>query len=723
MDMMARYKRMRGFNVLFPVGLDKNGLPIEVQTEREFGIRLHDTPREEFIGQCRLLLAKYGDVSLDSFRKLGISFNSWDVEYKLGGRYDTDDDEYRRLTQETFIRLWRKGLIYKGTNTTNYCPVCGTAISDAEIDYDERSVALNYIAFRVKETGETITIATTRPELLCTCKLVLFNPSDTRYGHLDGKHAVVPAYEHEVPILPHPYAKPEFGTGLVMICSYGDSGDIRLLRELGVEPTYAIDPAGKMNELAGKYQGLPVPEARRKTVEDLQQQGLISKVEKVIHQQPICERSKDPIEFIAMDELYLKQVGFKEELLRIGGRMRFHAKASKQILDNWIESITIDWVLSRRRYYGTEVPIWYCVGCGAPYVPEPGRYYRPWKEKCPAKACGKCGGSEFRGDDRIFDTWFDSSSSELYILGYLWDRKRFRGLFPCSMRPQGKEIVRNWLYFTLLKSYHMFHSKPFENVWIHMHVVDERGEKMSKSRGNAVDPQEVIAKYGAEAFRIWSCLEGDITGGDIRYSSNRLETSSRFLTKLWNLARLISNFPIPKKAVLTETDRWILAELTKLVSESRKGYDAYSFFRVATLIRDFVWNVFAPHYVEMVKVRAYNPRGGEGARAAWFTLHVVIRTILLLLSPITPYITDHLWRQLYGEGRSIHARRFPMGIIGGRRALLIKTERLIEFNSAVWNTKKSRGLSLRDGIGMAVPSELACFSGDLIAMHHLSPPS
>ncbi|MEM3180316.1 MAG: class I tRNA ligase family protein, partial [Candidatus Bathyarchaeia archaeon] len=313
MDIFARYKRMMGYNVLFPIGLDKNGLPVEVQAEKTFGITMHETPREIFIEKCRQLLKESGDISLEIFKRLGLSCNSWELEYKVGGRYETDDPEYRRLTQETFIELWRRGLIYEDEKVTNYCPVCRTTISDAEVEYEEEETLLNYIKFRIQETSEEIVIATTRPELLCACRIILFNPRDERYQHLNGKHAIVPIYGHAVPIIPHPYAKPEFGTGLVMICSFGDHSDIRILRELDIEPIFVIDEKGEMNERAGKYVGLKVEKARMQIIEDLKDQGLLVKQEKIIQRRPVCWRSKNPIEFIPMKELYLKQVEFKEE--------------------------------------------------------------------------------------------------------------------------------------------------------------------------------------------------------------------------------------------------------------------------------------------------------------------------------------------------------------------------------------------------------------------------
>jgi len=724
MDIFARYKRMTGCNVLFPIGLDKNGLPIEVQAEKTFGIAMHETPREEFIEKCRQLLKESGDISLEIFKRLGLSCNSWDLEYKIGGRYETDNPEYRRLTQETFIEFWKRDLIYEDEKAANYCPVCRTTISDAEVEYEEEEALLNYIKFRVQESGEEILIATTRPELLCSCRIVLFNPSDERYRHLEGKHAVVPIYGHVVPIAPHPYAKPEFGSGLVMICSFGDYSDVRILRELDIEPIYAINERGEMNENAGKYAGLKVEDARRRIIEDLKMQGLLVKQEKIIQRKPICWRSKNSIEFVPMKEFYLRQVEFKRDLLELADKMRFFAPESKQILIDWVNSVDIDWVISRRRYYGTEIPLWYCEKCGYIYLPEPGRYYQPWREKPPIEKCPKCGGTKFRGEERTFDTWFDSATSEIYILGYLWNKEFFKRNFPCSLRPQGKEIVRNWLYFTVLKSLLLLGKEPFKNVWIHMHVVDEQGRKMSKSAGNVIDPQEVIRMFGSEAFRIWSALEGNITKGDIRCSFERIRGTAKFLTKLWNIARFISSFPQVKNDFeLAPLDRMILAKLNEVIVESRKGYEEFNAFHSATAIRLFTWNIFADHYIEAAKPRAYNKDGSfdiKLQRGAWYTLHSCLETILRLLAPICPFITEAIWLELYSE-ESIHIQRFPETNEKWKDPIVSLLPRFMEFNNAIWQYKKKSNIALNQELNAIVfaPPELEPFGDDLKAMHKI----
>ncbi len=717
MDAIARFKRMSGYNVLFPIGLDRNGLPIEVQAEKEFKISIRNTPRAEFIQRAQSLLDRYEGISLATFQKLGLSVSEWDKKYRIGGAYETDDPEYRRLTQETFIKLYQTGLIYEGEKTANYCPVCRTTISDAEVEYAEHTASLNFIRFALVGGGE-ITVATTRPELLAACKIIIFNPEDKRFVDLSGREATVPIFGKTVKITPHPYAKPEYGSGVVMICSYGDYNDIRILRELSIPPTYVIDQDGRMTDEANPYSGLTIKEARRKIVEDLRLNGSLLKVEQAPHREPICWRSKNPIEFIPTREIYLKQVAFKEDLLKITNSMTFHSPRSKDLLIDWINSVSVDWVLSRRRFYGTEIPLWYCLNCGEIILPPVGRYYQPWKESPPVEKCPRCGSKEFRGEERIFDTWFDSSNSQQYISGYLWDKPFFEKNYPCSLRPQGKEIVRSWLYFTVLKSYLQFRKPPFKDVWINHHVVDEAGEKMSKSLGNVIDPQEVIKRYGAEAFRTWVFLEGDITDGDVKYSYARTEGSRKFLTKLWNISRLTSSFPKGNGRTTTSSEEWMLAELSSTISKTKADYEDYSFSRAASNLRYFVWNVFADHYVEMVKPRAYGGPGilGEEQEAAWYGLHTGLKNILLMMAPLTPFITDYLWRRLYGSS-SIHLERFPTFSFESKHAGL--TQQLTDFNSKIWNTKKAQGLSLKDPITIMVPPELEPFRPDLYRMHHI----
>jgi valyl-tRNA synthetase len=708
-DMIARTARMLGFNVFFPIGLDRNGLPVEKYVERKYGIKMHETERGKFLELCKSTLDNAEKNLIEIMKKLGLS---GDFE----NCYRTDSEEYRKLTQSTFIDLWNKGLIYISTRPNIYCPGCKTTLSEADVIYKELPSKFFYIKFKVKETNEDIIIATTRPELIFACQLIIFNPEDKRYEKLKDKHAIIPIFEREVPIKPHPYAEPETCTGLEMVCSYGDYADVMLFRELKLKEIRALDENCRLTENAGKYKGLSITEAREKIVEDLKAQGLIVKEEEIMHRVPVCERSGDAIEFIPMEDFYLKQIYLQKKLLEIQKKIKFFPEFNRQILINWINSLTIDWAISRTRYYGTEIPVWYCKKCGKPNLPKKGKYYQPWREKPPFKKCKYCGSNEFEGEEKTFDTWMDSSISPLFISKFLTDKKFFKKVYPNSIRPQGKEIVRTWLYYTLLRCYQLTGKVPWRYAWVSGYCVDEKGEKMSKSKGNVIDPLPIIEKYGADSFRYWAAQEATL-GYDFRASEQRVANAGKFLTKLWNIARFISIFPYPKKAKLKASDKWILSELNALIKECLKGYKEFNFFVPATKIREFTWNLFASHYIEMVKARAYG-KGfkKEESKAAWFTLHECLKSILLLLAPITPFITEYIWQKLYGK-ESIHLQTFPKPKWGEK--MRRKTGKLVEFNSKVWNEKKKLGLSLIDKIKMEIPKELKEFEEDLRAMHKL----
>jgi len=714
-DMVARYFRMNNQEVLFPLGIDRNGLPVEVQVEKELKIHAHETPREKFIRICSDFLDNVEAEILQIARRMGMSCD-------IKNHYRTDSPEYRMTTQASFIEMWKKGLIYEDKRPTNWCPICGTSIADAEIDYTETETSLNYIKFKVKETGETIVIATTRPELLCTCAALFFNPEDGRYKHLKEKTAIVSIFEQRVPILAHGSAKPEFGTGLMMACSYGDYSDLRLFRELNLKGIIAIDQNGKMNEVAGSYKGLSVEEARQRVIQDLQNRGLIVKQEKFIHRTPICWRSEDPVEFIEMPEYYLKQLQFLDDIRRVTEKMRFYPKELKQILDNWINSISIDWPISRRRFYGTEIPIWYCKSCGKAYLPEPGKYYQPWKEKAPFKCC-ECGSKEFVGEQRTFDTWFDSSLSELFIIGYRRDTEFFRKAFPASLRPQGIDIVRNWLYYSILRTYLLFKEPAFRMVRLSGMGLDEKGEAMSKSKGNIVHPNGMFQNYGADAFRFWSASEGKL-GSNYRFSEARVKGAALFLTKLWNIARFISSFPIvTENFELGALDKMILAQLNDVIKECKSGYDELDVYVPANAVRNFAWNFFADHYVEAVKSRAYNQYrefGQKQQRGAWYALHTCLNTILKLLAPICPFVTEALWRELYSK-ESIHLQPFPQEKKEYESNLRALSTQFMSFSTTIWKYKKEKNIALSQEIAAIVygPKELQTFEADLKAMHKI----
>ncbi len=711
-DMIARSMRMRGYEVYFPMGIDRNGLPVEVEAEKKTGISPYTVDRGTFLRICRQVLDEYERDIIRLTRRLGLS-----CDYR--NCFQTDSELWRTQTQRTLIEAYKKGLLYEAYRVSNYCPGCRTTLADAEIEYREEETNLVYIRFKVKETSEPIVIATTRPELLKACACVLYNPKDDRYMRLEGKHAIVPVYGKEVPILPHPSVKKEFGSGLVMVCSYGDRTDVELFRELGLKPLVLINEEGKMNEEAGVYAGLRVEEARERITKDLQEAGFVEKVERIWHKIPICWRSKHPLEFIPMKEWYLKQLDFKDVLMKIAFEVKFYPEEHRQLWLNWINSLSTDWPISRRRYYGTELPFWYCLECGMLVTPEPGRYYRPWCEPPPFDKCPHCGSTKgFQGEERVVDTWVDSSISELVYCGYGWNEEMLKRMFPCSIRPQGIDIVRTWLHYTMLRGYQLFGKPAFERVWLSGLGLDEKGRPMSKSLGNIVDPDVVIEKYGVDAIRLWGAMEAKL-GSNYRYSEAKVRSAYRFLNKLWNIARFVSCFPQAERpSKLAPADGWILAELNELIRVCLKGYDDLNFFIPANAIYNFVWNTYAPHYLEMVKWRAYGSPESELTKSAWYTLHTTLKAILLLLAPITPFITDYIWRELYGG--SIHKQLFPGEVEGIDDGLRRLTDRIKEFNSYIWKLKKIElKTPLNAPVKVEIPPDLQMLRDELTHMHNI----
>ena len=691
-DMVARYRRLKGYNVVFPFYVDRNGLPIEVKVEKAYDINAHEiasTPegRKRFLQLCRDFLDEHEKGYVRIMRRMGGSHDYWPN--------GTDSIEYRRMTQATFIRLFKQGLIYEDMRPVRWCPRCRTTLAEAEVEYEERRGKLYTVVYRLEDDGTPLKVSTTRPELIAGCKALAYNPEDERYKHLKGRYAVAPVYGHRVRILEHPSVDPEYGTGLMMICSYGDEDDVRLFKELGLEPTVLINEDGIMNEKAGPLAGLPVDKAREKMVELLREQGLLDGEHDITHNVPVCWRCKTPIQIIHRKEYFLKQLEFKEDIRRVAGEIDFYPEMHRQRLYNWIDGISMDWPISRDRYYGTEIPVWHCSVCGAKLVPEEGGYYRPWIDEPPFDSCPNCGAPREKlvGEKKTFDTWFDSSLSPLYVTRWFYNREFYEKAKDSVLRPQGYDIIRTWLYYTLLRVYQLTGRPAFRWVRVSGMGLDRRGRAMHKSLGNVIPPDPVFEEYGADAFRYWAAASARL-GFDYRFSEDMLRTGKLFATKLWNIARLISAFPEPTEGYrFSMVDKAFMGLLDEYLVRIDEAFERMDVFDPIHLIYEYSWDMFASNYVELAKKPAYNRDSRyseELQRGAWKTLHLILRKILIALSPIMPFVTDAIYRELYGE--SVHKQSWPEP--SGYKDLADYARLVVKVNKAIWGKKRSRNMKL-----------------------------
>ncbi|GAB6147863.1 valine--tRNA ligase [Stetteria hydrogenophila] len=721
-DMLGRYFRLKGYNVVMPFYADRNGLPVEVQVEKTYGVNAHlmaktKEGREKFLQMCKEFLDKAEAEIVSVWRRLGCSFDYW--------RNGTDSPEYRKLTQATFIELFKRGLIYEAERPVRWCPRCKTTLAEAEVEYKEEEGYIYYIVYKLKDDGRDLVVATTRPELLAGCAALAYHPDDERYKGLAGKKAIAPLYGHEVVIVEHPSVDPDFGTGLMMICSYGDENDVRLFSELRLKPKALINEDGIMKEEAGPIAGLPVKEAREKIAKLLEERGLLVKKERIRHKVPVCWRCKTPLQIIHRREWFLKQLEFLDKIREIAAKIEFKPEMHRKKLYDWLDSVTMDWPISRDRFYSTEIPLWRCRRCGAVLVPEPGRYYRPWKEDPPWDRCPKCGAPKeyLEGEKRVFDTWFDSSISVLYVSQWRRNDAFFERAIRNALRPQGQDIIRTWLYYSLLRVYQLTGRPAFRWVRITGMGLDPHGRPMHKSLGNVIDPIPVIEKYGADAFRFWAAVASKL-GYDYRFDEGKIVTGRNFVTKLWNLARFISSFPRPEERPrLRLVDEAFLALLDEYLEKADMAYMDLDVYEPAQLLYEYAWDYFASHYVELVKERAYNSSGKydeDSQRAAWWTLHAILERLTTALSPIMPFVTDKIHRELYGG--SVHVKRYPEPIYSReeRERLAGIARAVAKVDSEIWNYKRASGLKLSqplEGVTVLVPGDLAGVVEELADLH------
>ncbi|MEA2035500.1 MAG: valine--tRNA ligase [Euryarchaeota archaeon] len=639
-DFIARYKRMRGYNVMFPQGWDCHGLPTEVKVEEIHGITKNDVSREEFREMCRQLTIGNIEKMRATMRRCGFSID-WSNEYI------TMLPEYYGKTQLSFLRMFEKGDIYQSEHPVNFCTRCETAIAFAEVSYEDRTTKLNYFDFNGVE------IATTRPELLAACVAVAVHPDDKRYSELKGQTLTVPLFGYDVPVIEDEGVDPSFGSGAVMICTFGDKQDVYWWKEHNLDLRKAIDRQGRMTDIAAPYSGLTSGECRDLILKDMKESGVLHRQEELEQRVGTCWRCKTPIEILSERQWFVKV--HRDEILKTADKIHWIPKHMKTRLENWTSQMEWDWCISRQRIFATPIPVWFCAECGEVMLPDEETLPVDPTVDRPGCACPKCGSTEFTGEKDVLDTWMDSSISVLNITG--WDGTKTPDLFPAQIRPQGHDIIRTWAFYTILRASALTGKHPWDDILVNGMVLGDDGFKMSKSRGNIIAPEDILLDYGADSFRQWSAGSA-ATGSDILFTWKDIIAASRFQTKMWNVCRFVlmqlEKEGTHESEVTALADRWLLTRLSETVSDVTEAMDSYQFDRAVREIREFAREVLADNYIELVKGRLYDD--GDARASATTTLGIALDAIFRMLAPITPFFAEECYYHLTGE--SVHAQEW-----------------------------------------------------------------
>jgi len=695
-DFISRFYRMNGYNVFYPMGYDDNGLPTERLVEKRLGITASQVGRAAFIEKCLQISEEAEKEYQNLWRRIGLSVD-WRYTYR------TIDAHSRRISQYSFLELYRQGLAYRKEAPAIWCPECQTSIAQAELNDMERQSEFFDLVFHL-ESGERLIIATTRPELLPACVAIFVHPADERYKGLVGQKARVPYFGQSVPILEDPAADPEKGTGAVMCCTFGDTTDVTWWHKHQLPLIQAIDRAGKMTVVADEFVGLPTQDARAQIVTTLQNNDLIVDRYPTTQSVRVHERCDTPVEYMLVSQWFISVLKFKERFLQAGEQVNWVPAHMSARYHAWVENLNWDWCISRQRYFGVPFPVWYCMRCGEAILADEDQLPVDPLTDSPIQRCPNCESAEYHPETDVFDTWATSSMSP-QIVGH-WldhaDQSLYSKVFPFSLRPQGHEIIRTWAFYTIVKSGFHFNSLPWKDVLISGWGLAGEGEgKISKSRGGGpMPPLEMIEKYSADAVRYWAASSSP--GRDAVINEEKIQAGARLVTKLWNVARFSERFlngytPELRLSDASPADRWILSGLNGLIQRVTGHFKAYDYAAAKNEVESFFWTELADNYLEMCKQRLYTQQG-SGFDAARGTLYFVLINIIKLFAPLLPFVTEEIYRGLFAsvDGyASIHLSRWPKPnpawadphaeLVGGL---------LVEAATAVRRYKSEKNLSL-----------------------------
>ena len=655
-DILIRYKRMQGYNALWQPGTDHASIATEVkiiEKLKEEGISKEDLGREGFLKRAWEWKAEYGGRIIEQLKKLGSSCD-WDRE-----RFTMDEGCNKAVT-EVFCKMHEKGWIYKGSRIINWCPVCNTSISDAEVEYEEQAGHFWHIKYPLIEDDGTVSttrfleFATTRPETMLGDTAVAVHPDDDRYKDIVGKKLMLPIINREIPIIADAYVDREFGTGVVKITPAHDPNDFEVGKRHNLPEINILNDDATINENGGKFCGMDRYAAREAIVKELDEMGLLVRIEDYTHNVGTHDRCKTTIEpmikkqwFVRMDELIKPAVEAVKD-----GDIQLIPKRMEKTYFNWTDNIR-DWCISRQLWWGHRIPAYYCDDCGETVVA------KQTPEKCP-----KCGGTHFTQDPDTLDTWFSSALWPFSTLGWPEQTEDLKYFYPTDVLVTGYDIIFFWVIRMIFSGYEQMGERPFKTVLFHGLVRDSKGRKMSKSLGNGIDPLEIIDQYGADALRL-TLITGNAPGNDMRFYYERVEASRNFANKIWNASRFIM-MNMPEEGlqvtdpVLQPVDKWILSKLNALIKDATENMDHFELGIAVQKVYDFIWDEFCDWYIEMVKPRLYNTDDQESKNAALWTLKTVLLNALKLLHPYMPFITEEIFCTLQSEEESIMISSWPV---------------------------------------------------------------
>ena len=658
-DILIRTKRMQGFNTLWVPGTDHAAIATEakiVAKMKEAGITKEDLGREAFLERAWDWKKEYGGTIIKQLKKLGSSCD-WSRE-----RF-TMDEGLSNAVLEVFIKLYEKGLIYKGKRMINWCPNCNTSISDAEVEYEEEPTHLWHIRYKVKDEDKYVIVATTRPETMLGDTGVAVNPKDERYKDLVGKKVILPIMNKEIPVIADPFVEMDFGTGCVKLTPAHDPNDYQAALNQGLEIIEVFDENFKMGDLVPELKGMDLLDARQKIVEMLEKTGDLVKIEDYTHNVGKCYRCHSTIEPHISEQWFVKMEPLAKpanEAVR-NGEIRFIPQKYEKTYFSWMDNVK-DWCISRQLWWGHRIPAYYCEDCGEIIV-----------AKAMPEKCTKCGSTHMHQDEDTLDTWFSSALWPFSTLGWPEQTEDFKYFYPTSTLVTGYDIIFFWVSRMIFSGIEHTGKIPFKDIVIHGIVRDSQGRKMSKSLGNGIDPLEIIDKYGTDALR-FSLTLGISAGNDIRYMPEKLEQASNFANKLWNASKfVISNIEkisngkedfeefmkseeLPKN--LSYEDKWIISKVNTLAKEIKQNIEKYDIGVATQKLYDFIWNEFCDWYIEMVKSRLFDENCSSKDAACW-TLNKVLEKALKLLHPIMPFITEEIYTKLYNNDESIMISKWP----------------------------------------------------------------